>query len=271
MHRVPGTDAWVLQLEMKGWERSFFSYTFFAPGPNDAAVARLRTFRGRDAIDLPEVLETLRGKVHETTLRSRFLDEKRKVTVYTPPGAKHHGLPVLFMADGQSTETFARTVEPLITSGAVAPFAIVGVHADLSPNAVGEIIDASRDRRSQEYLAGIAPDTHERHMRFFIEEVVPWASQKFRFSSAREDRAVFGFSNGAAFAAAAAVRNPGIFAHSLPFSVGIPELPARPEGALPRFHFRRTGTPICRQHGGNARKARQVGSRHHFGLLHERS
>jgi enterochelin esterase-like enzyme len=74
-------------------------------------------------------------------------------------------------------------------------------------------------------------------MQFFIEEVVPWASREYGFSSAREDRAVLGFSSGAAFAAAVAVQHPDVFANSLPFSVGTTEFPARPIGALPRFHL----------------------------------
>jgi enterochelin esterase-like enzyme len=236
MNRVPGTDVWVLQLEMKGWNRSFFSYGFSAPG-TDHAVFKLRYFQGPDAIVLPEILENVRGKVYERTLHSRFLDEARQVTVYVPPGAKRRGTRTLFMADGQSTEAFARAIEPLIVSGRVAPFAIVGVHAALSQLAVDEAADISRDRRSQEYLPGIAPEAYEKHMRFFSEEVLPWASREYGVSPARDDRAVFGFSSGAAFAAAAAVRYPDAFAHSLPFSVGVQELPARPSAALPRFHL----------------------------------
>lgn len=74
-------------------------------------------------------------------------------------------------------------------------------------------------------------------MKFFIEEVIPCANSEYGLSSAREDRAVFGFSSGAAFALAAALQHPEIFADALPFSIGVPEMPARPAGALPRFHL----------------------------------
>jgi enterochelin esterase-like enzyme len=237
MNRVPGTDVWALQLEMKGWERSFFSYTFVAPGTSDGVVRRARYFFGPDAIPLPEILESLRGKVSERTLHSQLLKEDRKVSVYLPPGARRRGLPVLFMADGQATVEFARVIEPLITSGLAAPFAIVGIHAPPSRISVGKPFDVARDRRSQEYLPDIAPDSYARHMRFFLEEVVPWTAREYEFSSAREDRAVFGFSSGAAFAAAVAVQHPDVFANALPFSIGFPQLPARPTGVLPRFHL----------------------------------
>jgi enterochelin esterase-like enzyme len=186
---------------------------------------------------MPEIAQNLRGKVYERILRSRFLDEERKVTVYVPPGMKRRGLPVLFMADGQATEAYARAIEPLVVAGRAASFAIVGVHAPPSQFSIGKRFDVSSDRRSQEYLIGIAPDVYARHMRFFVEEVVPWASREYGFSSARGDRAVLGFSSGAAFAAAVAVQHPKVFANSLPFSVGNTELPERAIGALPRFHL----------------------------------
>jgi enterochelin esterase-like enzyme len=238
MNRIPGTDVWVLQLAMKGWNRTFFSYNFFAPGAIHGTVPKPEYFRGLDAIEFPVTQENLRGVVYEKTLRSRFLDEVRKITVYVPPGAKRRGMHALFMADGLAAVEFARVVEPLIAAGRTAPFAIVGVHAAQSQPSIGDaFFDVSRDRRSQEYLIGIAPDAYARHMRFFVEEVIPWASREFGISTAREDRAVIGFSSGAAFAAAIAVQHPNVFATSLPFSIGVRELPARSIGALPHFHL----------------------------------
>lgn len=237
MIRIPGTDVWVLQLVMKGWERSFFNYNFVAPGPTNNGPPRAQTFRGQDAIGLPEILENLQGRMYERTLRSRFLSEDRRVSVYIPPASKRRGLRVLFMADGQATADFARAIEPLVVSGRVAPFAIVGIHALPSRVPVGAAFDVSRDRRSQEYLLGIAPDAYAKHMKFFIEEVVPWASSEYGLSSARDDRAIFGFSSGAAFAAAAALQHPEVFGNALPFSIGFPQLPERPKSALPHFYF----------------------------------
>lgn len=237
LNRIPGTDVWGLRLEMKGWERSFFSYGFVAPGKIIDDSRKARIFRGPDAIALPEIPETLRGKVYERTFRSRFLAEDRKVSVYIPPGAKRNGLRALFMADGQATAEFARAIEPLIVSGRAAPFAIVGVHTPPSQFPIGTPFYASRDRRSQEYLLGIAPDAYAKHMKFFIEEVIPWASSEYGLSSAREDRAIFGFSSGAAFAAVAALQHPEVFGNALPFSIGFPQLPERPSSALPHFHL----------------------------------
>jgi enterochelin esterase-like enzyme len=235
MLRVPGTDVWILQLEMKGWESAFFSYEFLATGANDGVVAPVANFRGSQAAELPQMLETLQGSLFERTIYSRFLNEARKITVYVPSGAKRRRLPVLFMADGASTGGFARSLEPLMLAGHAASFAIVGIHSPASDWVPGEAIDVIRDRRSQEYLSGVSPEAYARHMSFFIEEVVPWASREYDVSSARRNRAVFGFSSGAAFAVAAAAQHPEVFANALAFSIGYSQLPASGSGLLPRF------------------------------------
>jgi enterochelin esterase-like enzyme len=160
------------------------------------------------------------------------------MTVYLPPGADANGrsLRALFMADGQSCDTYARIVEPLIVSGRVAPFAIVGVHAATAPAGYDPSRDGP-DPRTLEYIPRFGKETAVRHMRFFIEEVLPWAVREHGVSSRPADRAVFGYSNGGAFAAYAGIEHGRQFAHALPFSVGVGI--ARPSGhrSFPEFHF----------------------------------
>jgi enterochelin esterase-like enzyme len=233
MTRVPGSDLWMMRLKMRGWEKAFFSLSFF-PRSNGAEDS----FFGPRAPEAPAKASPLKGRIVQKSIESQHLGVSRGISVYLPPGVAESGsgLPVLFMADGQACETYARIAEPLITSGRVAAFVIVGVHSAAVPRA----FDPSRDGldpRSKEYVPRIGGETAARHMRFFIEEVLPWATRELGVSGRRRDRAVFGYSNGGVFAAYAGVEHGNEFAHSLPFSMGIAV--ARPSGhrSLPEFHF----------------------------------
>jgi enterochelin esterase-like enzyme len=235
MSRIPGSDLWMLRLKMRGWEKAFFSLNFF---PSSAAGGNQGSFFGPLAPDAPARAIPLKGRIVQKAIESRHLGASRGITLYVPPGASETGagLPVLFMADGQSCETYASIAEPLIASGRVAPFVIVGVHS-ASASRGFDPSQSGSDPRSQEYVPRLGGATAVRHMRFFIEEVLPWAARELRISGRRRDRAVFGYSNGGVFAAYAGLEHGKEFGHSLPFSMGIPV--ARPSGhrTLPEFHF----------------------------------
>ena len=139
------------------------------------------------------------------------------------------------MADGQSCEAFAEVLEPLILAGKVAPAAIVGVH-----NAVPDNASDLRSRlRAGEYVPGQDPEAFERHLRFFVEEAVPYATREFGLSPRRIDRAVFGCSDGGTFAAYAAFRHPETFGAAVPLSSGgvLPADGRLPAAESPRFFF----------------------------------
>jgi len=224
MQRIPGSNLWILQMEMDGWEQAFFSAKFLSAAIPDAAP--ISQFHGVNAPPLPAIAQTLHGNIETRTLQSTNLNEARKITVYIPPRAVRSGLRVLFMADGESCETYAKVAEPLIESGRVAPFVIVGAHAA-----------ATADRRGQEYLPVMAPEIAQRHMRFFIEELIPWATREYGLSTDRKARAVFGFSNGGDFAASVALQHGELFGNALPFSMGYTADSRQPPTNLPRFHF----------------------------------
>ena len=226
MSKIPEHDVWVLQVRMTSWETAFFGYAFRSLAQRNAPFGGFRYFRGPDAPPLPAEKATLDGRLIETSITSRHLSEDRAITVYLPPGAAESDLPALFMADGQAVWQYARVLEPLIDAGAMKPIAIVGVHS-------GE-----GDRRTREYLSGVDPEAFAKHVAFFVDEVLPWASAEYGISSDRQDRALFGYSNGAAFVATVGVERPALFAHVLPFSTGMPIQSLRPNDAdLPRFFF----------------------------------
>jgi enterochelin esterase-like enzyme len=238
LSHIDGTDIWIVQLRRPSWDEALLSYSIIEDGK--AAAGGSGYFRGNRAPELALEAANLRGEVREETIHSSLLDEERHMTIYLPP-TRSRRLSMLVMADGQSCREFARVAEPLILAGKVRPFAIIGVHASTNAQPAGSF-DPTKDRRSQEYLPLVDPVIAERHMRFVIEEVLPWATQRFHLENRHGDRAVVGFSNGAAFAVYAAISHGELFANALAFSSNWDgsnrdgSEPNRP-ASLPRFHF----------------------------------
>jgi enterochelin esterase-like enzyme len=82
----------------------------------------------------------------------------------------------------------------------------------------------------------VAPQIFAQHLQFFIEEVVPAITREFQLSTRREDRALFGFSSGAAFTVSAVARHPSMFSHALAFSLNLPRVEtAKP--MAPTYYF----------------------------------
>ena len=241
MSRINGTDVWILQLKGPSWNRAFCSYGFVVG--NKRGKLDLKYWRGKDAPQKAYAVERLQGQLLERTLHSEKLKEDRKVSVYLPPGGPYTGLSVVFMADGNnsSIEGYAQIVEPLIISKKIRPLAIIGLHNGGYRGDITKPFDISLDYRAREYLPMLTKsypkldDRFTKHMAFFIEEVLPWATKEFVLSPKRADRAVFGFSNGGAFAAAAAVEHPELFGFALPFSAAGLPADLKPVAKLPRF------------------------------------
>jgi enterochelin esterase-like enzyme len=229
MARAPGTDMWYLLLKRRDWDRSFFSYQFAASRATTLESGEMSEYRGPLAPILKRAA-TLKGRIVIRKISSKHLNEDRAVSVYLPPVTRR-SLPVLFMTDGAVMEKFARVIEPLILGGAIEPIAIVGVHASTAPGTRPGI-----DGRSQEYVSLVAPDIAARHLQFFIDEVLPSMTSEYRLSERREDRAIFGFSNGAAFVTTVAARHGNLFSHALPFSFNLPKIESAKHDA-PTYHF----------------------------------
>ena len=165
----------------------------------------------------------LAGELREHTIESVPLRGPRELTVYVPPGAAGAPgrLPGCVLADGESVPGFARVLEPAIAAGAAPPVVLVGVH-----NAGGHA-DRS-DLRAQEYLPRHRPRRFAAHLSFVTGEVIPWAAASLPVDPSRRWLAG-GFSNGAAWAIAAAQRRPEVFGGVAALSAGI--VPRRVAGA----------------------------------------
>lgn len=238
MGRIPGSDLWILRLKMDGWEGAIIRYGFFSPEDFFPGLrVQFETWRGADAPELPHVSDELKGTIVERTFRSDALGEDRDLTIYLPPDPPKKGLPAFFMADGQACEAYAKVLEPLILSGKVRPVAIVGVHHGGYRGDRSKGVDRNLDFRAKEYVPGFTPDWFDRHMVFFAQEVTAYVEREFAVSSRREDRAVFGGSNGGSFSAAVSFRHPETFGAAIPMSLGVPPTDEKPNRSLPRMFF----------------------------------
>ena len=117
------------------------------------------------------------------------------------------------LMDGQSARGFAQVLEPAILAGAVPPVLLVGVHNATDPARPWP------DRRTQEYLPRHSRRRFDAHLRFVTGEVIPWAASQA--GAADGPWVAAGFSNGAAWAIAAAQRRPDVFSAVAGFSAGV--------------------------------------------------
>jgi enterochelin esterase-like enzyme len=225
-----GERLWEASLRVRRLDEAVITVLIIGLGAADLPFGRpvtdMMTWRGPRApagpADGEEPIE-LAGELREHTIESVPLGGPRELTVYVPPGAAGR-LPGCVLADGESVPGFARVLEPAIAAGAAPPVVLVGVH-----NAGGHA-DRS-DLRAQEYLPRHRPRRFAAHLSFVTGEVIPWAAASLPVGpSGPSGRWLAGgFSNGAAWAIAAAQRRPEVFGGVAALSAGI--VPRRVAGA----------------------------------------
>jgi enterochelin esterase-like enzyme len=230
MQRVGDSDLWALTVRIEDLAEAVISYSFIPDWDRDLieaeeGVSDEQVWRGPEAPPAPERAEALEGRVDRYTIDSVALGGSRDLTVYLPPDYDPiEDYPVVYSADGQSVDDFATVLDPQIVDGSVPAVIVVGVHS-AEYEGTTEVYDPAQDLRAQEYLLGNNPERFEAHERFFVYEVSDWAEQTLSASSRREECAVFGFSNGGAFAVTMGIRHPEQHGVVLAFSLG-----AGPEG-----------------------------------------
>jgi enterochelin esterase-like enzyme len=244
LRRLPGSDVWTVRWQRPELERGVFSYALAPsrkgqPPPERGERWVFHTWRGPKAPPAPAVARELKGTETLHDIESKALGETRKVRVYLPPGHdKARPCPVVYATDGQLNSA---VLEPLILAGKVRPVIVVGTSSGGylgGPGAKGEY-DVRKDLRALEYVPGLDKDRFAKHERFFCEEVRVWAERELGASKDRQDRAVFGCSNGARFALEMGLRHPELFGHVFACSIAGArnfEPPARPENP-PRYYL----------------------------------
>jgi enterochelin esterase-like enzyme len=221
---VEGTaDLWEASLRIRRLDEAVISLAVLPLRAGQSQFGQVmkdpRVWRGPRAPTAIPATWPLRGRLERHELDSVPLDEPRTVTVYRPPGADG-GLPACVLADGQSTAGFAAVLESAIGTGALPPVLLVGVHHAVLPDPRGP------DLRAMEYLPGHDREQFDAHLAFVTDEVLPWAAERFgppggRFGRRAGPWVAAGFSNGGAWAIAAAQRRPDVFGAVAAFSAGV--------------------------------------------------
>lgn len=219
MEQIPGEpDLWALSVRIEDIKAAVLDVMIIADGDEPLPpVTQTPQWRGPAAPAHAETVTLPEGVISTREIESLALGERRAIEIYRPSG--DGPMPVIYLADGESTSMFAQTLQPLIARGDLPPVMIVGLHSGPMNQLQGE--DAALIRH-QEYLPGWFGETQPRfvaHDRFLIEEVMPLA-ESLGASSRREERAVAGFSNGAAWAMAMATDHPDLFGKVMALSFG---------------------------------------------------
>lgn len=234
--RFEGSDTWGLQLRYGDWDKALVAYAFLPQPPPPGFKFDMQTWRGEAGPKPPAPASPLAGTLRDAEIESKFLGEKRKVTVYAPP-SPNEARTAIVMADGQGVSAFAAVLEPLIVAKRVRPIILIGIHNG-GYRGSGSARDLQMDFRAREYLQGVDAERFAQHLDWVVQEVVPWARGEYPgLSSQREDWGVTGFSNGDSFAVWAATQRGDVFGTAIPLSLGFPPPAAKPTGPLARFYF----------------------------------
>ncbi len=218
LKKVADSEVFVVRLERSNWDEAIVSWAPF--DPQNPKVDKMSVWRGSRAPLLPEVsLAPTRIFRHE--MESVHLGEKRTIHVYIPKKSAS-SLPVIFMADGQATDSYAQILESMIESGTCRPIALVGLENGGYRGSAEAEFDPKLDFRAKEYVESEDPVRFKQHAAWVVNEVLPWVRKTYSLSSKRSDTGLFGFSNGGAWAAAMGIRYGDQFGFALPFSVGAP-------------------------------------------------
>jgi enterochelin esterase-like enzyme len=143
------------------------------------------------------------------------MGEQRRLTLYKPPGWREGGrYPVIYASDGQYLLGYLKLLDPLIVRGELPPIVAIGMWS-----AEGQ---GGPYTRSQEYLPGFKDGArrYAHFQRYFLDEVVPFAAVKLGASAVREERMLFGYSDGGSWALTTALNNPELFGTALALSIG---------------------------------------------------
>lgn len=206
---------WGMSFHIRDLDRAFLDIVVMPDDPDTMdgfTRDTLPIFRGPDAPPPPPRVGDPAGRIFRTDLPSQALGGARRLTVYVPPGEPPAGgWPVVYMADGKSVDGYGQIAEALADAGRIRPVVLVGIwdgnYTVSGPQPPG------RDMRTREYLWGVDSDRFAAHEVFVLDTVLPWAEGSLNASSDPENRMLFGASNGAGWAVATALHNPGLVGH----------------------------------------------------------
>jgi predicted esterase len=203
--RPAGDGVWALQLRLPRATGACIDYALYEP---DAAEhVQMRQWRDRAAP--PAAARTPTPVGDAQAIHSSEIGERHPVRLWSPPAPEA----LVVCADGEGLASWAAVI-----AAAGERVALVGVDAAGRRWVPGDDAhDWKDDPRARAYLRDADAAYFDEHLRYVIEQVIPWAEAQV----GRLPRFVFGVSNGAAWAAQAAAMHPSSFAGVLAFSIGI--------------------------------------------------
>jgi len=161
---------------------------------------------------------------------SYSLQEERQYCVYLPPQyQKQQQYPVVYFADGQEFMNcnYQQLLDSLIDAKLINPVIAVGIFSNEKTVPTGHGVQSSSENiqyRNLEYLEfwdikdNFAVTLFENHLKFFVNEMLPYIENEYSISSDRENRIFYGFSNGAVFGLSICTRFPQLFSKYILFS-----------------------------------------------------
>lgn len=206
---LPGTDVWAVTVRVKDVQRAVISLRVLTD--TYAPLTPETVWRGPQALAPAPRSSVLAGRIEQATLNAGDLLGPREIRVYTPPHwTSEEQLPAVYLADGQSIEGMAQTLEAAIAAGTAPRVVLIGIP---SARSTGSTSDPSEDHRALEYLEGFPGGAarFSAHEQFVVTQVLPYVERTYHLSTRPQDRVVAGFSNGGAWAISMAARHPQLF------------------------------------------------------------
>ncbi|WP_374600317.1 alpha/beta hydrolase [Niveibacterium sp.] len=221
-----GANEWAASVRVPNLAALVERFAFVATDADGKDVRQTMHFNGPAASPLvPE-----RGAIEAFTLESRHLSQSRQVNVWLPPGhSASQRYPVVYIADGAAE--FGNELLAAMQAGRLPAMVVVGIEADQAAR-FAEYVDFPKREGIPSDPARFAA-----HERFFVDEVLPWAESKFGAANEPGSRSVAGFSNGADWAAAMALRHPDLFGRAIVMSPIMVVEYAIPDAPSTRFEL----------------------------------
>jgi enterochelin esterase family protein len=213
MQNVPGTDLWVLHLELPPGSRIEYKFERINSGVSELILDPHNSVLASDPFGANSVCQGLgyerpewsledtlarRGTLDELTISSAALGGPRRLIVYTPARFRRsRRYPVLLVHDGEDYLRYASlriVLDNLIHRLEIAPLIVACTQ---SPD------------RLREYAG------HDAHAQFLVEEALPSLRARFPLEDTPESRGLMGASFGAVASLHTAWRNPGHFGRLL--------------------------------------------------------
>jgi len=199
-------------------------FSFVATGAGGEEVRETMAFNGPEA----RPRAPARRPIETATLKSNDLPQGRAVNVWLPPGhSASERYPVIYITDGAAQ--FGDELIAAMQVGRLPAMVVVGIEADQAER-FAEYVDFPQREGIPSDPARFAA-----HERFIIETVMPWAEARFGASTEPGSRIVAGFSNGADWAAAMALRHPDLFGRAIAMSPIMVSQYAIPDAPGARF------------------------------------